>query len=210
FMAKLRRRGVILIQIDSGTKDIEVGGPSIFTFLAQFVPVFFRPVQALNNTSYTNADLSILAHDRALQSILTPRIASEAVPLARDGSPGPEASPRQSAAAPSEPPPGSPRPGAPHPGPSQSVARDGSPGSGKPSPVAEAHEAPGATPHAGAFPPVYRRIRLTCNNQQNIMTAWTLGPEDKAQVMVQFLIEWSKQRHVLRIASQRVLESSAA
>jgi hypothetical protein len=150
FMENLRQRGVILIQIDSGAKDIEAGGPTIFSLLAQFVPVFFRPVQALNNTSYTNADLAILAHDRALQRLLTPKIASEAIAFPR----------------------------------------------GK--------------LDAGELPPVYRRVRLTCNNQQNVMTAWTLGPEDKARVMVQFLIEWANQKRVLEVASERVNETSIA
>ena len=50
-------------------------------------------------------------------------------------------------------------------------------------------EMPAPSPDVLINPPLILRVRLTCNQWANVMTAWTLGPEEKAQVLVQFLIE---------------------
>jgi hypothetical protein len=65
-LGELARRKVVLLQIDSGAKVIETGGSPVSRMLASLAPVIFRPVQALNNTTYTNAELWTLgAEDKA-------------------------------------------------------------------------------------------------------------------------------------------------
>jgi hypothetical protein len=152
-MKELRRRGVLLVQIDSGAKDIGTDRTGIFTTLASLAPALFRPLQALNNASYTNADLATVDYDLVLDAILQP--------------------------------------------PPEDRPRDG----GTP-------ERPAAP--CVAKPPLVRRVRLTCNNSENVMTAWSLGPADKAQVIVQFLIEWTYQQQPLVSALKTIQETAAA
>ena len=142
-MNQLRRRGVLLLQIDSGTKDIRSGHSGPLSWLASRVSLVFRPFQALNNASYTNADLSTLDYDVILAKLLEPQAIS------------------------------SPQP----------------------------------TP---SWPPLIWRVQLTCNNSENVMTAWSLGPDDKARVLVQFLIEWEHQQPRLKEALERVHATAMA
>ena len=211
----LRRRGVILIQIDSGTKDIKAGGTSVFSLLDQVAPVLFRPIQALNNTSYTNADLAILGHDRSLGDTLTPRATSFGEPglydPCRPAEPAPPAPPEPTSQdslpagfVPSEPdvPPVPPPPDPPVTAPERD--RNSLALVSFREPVAAFRPAPAESLPGVSLPPLFRRVRLTCNIDENVMTAWTLGPDDKAQVMVQFLIEWTNQRGLVSKTYQHV------
>ena len=168
-LGELARRKVVLLQIDSGAKVIETGGSPVSRMLASLAPVIFRPVQALNNTTYTNAELAVQQYDMALASLKP-----QPVPPCEcdDDSPLPrlEALPTAPAMA--------------GPGPPARAA-------------AEDDLIPSPDPVPLPPPPLVLRVRLTCNQSANIMTAWTLGAEDKAQVLVQFLIEWDHQSPVL-------------
>ena len=67
-LGELAHRKVVLLQIDSGAKVIETGGSALTRLLAS-LPVILRPVQALNNTTYTNAELSVHQYDLALANL---------------------------------------------------------------------------------------------------------------------------------------------
>jgi hypothetical protein len=43
----------------------------------------------------------------------------------------------------------------------------------------------------------YFRMTFTCNHSEDVMTAWALGPDDKAKVLVQFLIELERNANIL-------------
>ncbi|HND53134.1 MAG TPA: hypothetical protein PLV92_12080, partial [Pirellulaceae bacterium] len=62
-MTRLRKRGVILIEIDSGAKQEPPRG------LATILPGIFEPLSALENVSYTNADGVAQEHIRRLKKI---------------------------------------------------------------------------------------------------------------------------------------------
>ncbi|MFO0905291.1 MAG: hypothetical protein U0939_19945 [Pirellulales bacterium] len=62
-MTSLRKRGVILIEIDSGAKQEPPSG------IAKTLPGIFEPVTALENVSYTSADRIALEHLRRLKKI---------------------------------------------------------------------------------------------------------------------------------------------
>ena len=141
-MSELRRRGVLLLQIDSGTKRIGSNHSEPLSWLAARVPLL-RPIQALDNASYTNADLSTLDYDVVLARLLEPRA------------------------------------------------------------VEQPQAAPGG-------PPIIRRVQLTCNNSEDVMTAWSLGPDDKAKVLVQFLREWKLQKPIIEDALNKVRETVLA
>ena len=142
-MNQLRQRGVLLLQIDSGSKDIDPRHLGPVSWLAARVPFLFRPFQALNNAAYTNADLSTLDYDVVLARLLEP----------------------------------------------------------------QAINSPQPTP---GWPPIIWRVQLTCNNSENVMTAWSLGPDDKAKVFVQFLIEWEHQRPRVKEALEKLHATATA
>jgi hypothetical protein len=63
-MAKLRQRGILLVEIDSGAR------PQPPSLLASLFPVAFEPLGALENAAYANAGLSRLQYIDALNSSL--------------------------------------------------------------------------------------------------------------------------------------------
>ncbi|MGP0064382.1 MAG: hypothetical protein ACLQGP_12390 [Isosphaeraceae bacterium] len=180
-LGELARRKIVLIQVDSGSKEIQTQGSGLSSLLAGLSPGLFRPFQALNNATNTNADQAVEGHDRALR-ILHPLppppcdCANEPIMLAQMEPPVPMA-PTEVAPAPQAPSKVFPIPGTPM------------------GPVL--HRMPKPPQELPEMPPLICRVRLTCNQFANVMTAWTLGPEDKAQVLVQFLIEWEHQRPVI-------------
>ena len=169
-MSELARRKVVLIQIDSGSKEIQTGGSGLSQLLAGLSPAIFRPFQALNNASYTNAELAVEQYDLALKSLAT---------LPTPPCPCDEESPLPSLEAEV---------------PAMSYPAAQAQAPAKSYPVAPTRPPiPAPAPEPPMRLPLILRARLTCNQAANIMTAWTLGPEDKAQVLVQFLIEWEHQ-----------------
>jgi hypothetical protein len=142
-LERLRDAGVIVIQIDSGSKRVETRMADFSAILAHLAPALFRPLQALNNTSYTNADLATLDHDIILRTMLDPDL--------------------------------------PWPG-----------------------DEPAAAGPAG--PSLYWRYPVVCNHDENVMTAWALGPTDKAQVLHQFLVEWETKRAAIAQLLQQTHE----
>jgi hypothetical protein len=168
-MFELARRKVVLLQIDSGTKAIRTTGSGLAQLLASLSPVVFRPFQALNNASYTSAEQAVEQYDLALRTL-------QPLPVPPCDCAGVEA------AAP---------PSLEGPAPAKTMPAAQAPA---PSPRLPIPKPPRDFP---PMPPLILRARLTCNQSANVMTAWTLGPEDKAQVLVQFLIEWEHQRPVI-------------
>jgi hypothetical protein len=217
-MGRLRERGILLVQVDSGTKEIRTSDPGIFSFLAAVAPAIFRPLQALNNTSYTNADLATLSHDLVLQSVLSPEAPTRGAPVVpeppTDEPPrAPESLPDSPAATCTPQPVAPPAPDAD----STPTAVQGPPVR-FPAPPAKIPMPPvvgKGTPSVHgvatlAGPPLIWRVRLTCNQSANVITAWTLGPDDKAQVLVQFLIEWANQGPVVAQCLDRVNRTAMA
>ena len=49
----------------------------------------------------------------------------------------------------------------------------------------------------GVSVPRLHPLCIQCNHEENVMTAWALGPNDKAKVMVRFLIEIAIARETL-------------
>jgi hypothetical protein len=144
-MNDLRRRGVLLLEIDSGAKQIGRDRTGLFASLAWAAPILFRPIQALNNTSYTNAALTSSDYDVVLQAILKPE-----------------------------------------------------------APIPKTDQPAGIS----NLPPLVRHVRITCNHSENVITAWTLGPQDKAQVLVQFLVEWMYERPVLQGTLDQITDTA--
>ena len=180
-MGQLARRKVLLIQVDSGAKEIQTGGSGLSSLLAGLSPGLFRPFQALNNATTTNADQAVENYDLALR-ILRPLpeppfdCTNEPIMFPQMEPPAPQAPAKVMPEAQA---------------PSKTIPSGGiSIGAG----VRGIPKPAEAIPE---MPPLIFRVRLTCNQFANVMTAWTLGPEDKAQVLVQFLIEWEHQRPVI-------------
>jgi hypothetical protein len=256
-MTELRRRGILLVQIDSGTKDLRADGLSVSSLLAKLAPALFRPIQALNNTSYTNADLAAMDHEVVLRNVLDPDrfharrrpavggSSAEAPPPAPappayyEPTSAPDTGPTVPAAPapavpdvspPDVPPPdvpqtcGGPPPQVPEAGPAPQpgqipVTQPVPPPQPPMQPVytpppqqpvyaPPPQYVPFSPPGSLSRPPLIWTTRLTCNHSENVMTAWTLGPEDKAQVLVQFLVEWANQKEILE-QSLRAVQSTA-
>lgn len=166
-LGELARRKVVLIQIDSGAKVIATDDSVFSRLLAALTPVLTRPLQALNNASASNAELAIDQYDLELHNL---RPLPTPPYDCRDDSPL-----------------------------SRLEAFPQAPAMVAPSAQAPSGRVPIPRPDPEPLPqpPLIARVRLTCNQTANIMTAWTLGSEDKARVLVQFLIEWEHQRPVV-------------
>lgn len=140
-MGKLRRRGVVLIEIDSGAKQEPSRG------VATLLPGIFGPVTALENVSYTGADRVAQEHIRRLKKIFAgPSISTTLERLRYDVA---DELLRR-------------------------VDRDF-----------------GFKLEDGNLT-MFHSLRITCNHEENVMTAWALAPSDKAKVFVQFLLERPK------------------
>ena len=140
-MGKLRRRGVVLIEIDSGAKQEPSRG------VATVLPGIFEPVTALENVSYTGADRVAQEHIRRLKKIFAgPSISATLERLRYDAA---DELLRR-------------------------VDRDF-----------------GFKLEDGNLT-MFHSLRITCNHEKNVMTAWALAPSDKAKVFVQFLLERPK------------------
>lgn len=140
-MTTLRKRGVILIEIDSGAKQEPPSG------IAKSLPGIFEPVTALENVSYTSADRIAQEHLRRLKKIFDgPGIETTLERWQREV-------------------------------PSKSLQ--------------SIHRNFGYKLEDGNVT-MFHAMRITCNHETNIMTAWALSPNDKAKVFVQFLIERPK------------------
>ncbi len=129
-LAKLRERGVILLQIDSGAKRTRPG------WLMRRLSGALEPVQALGNAAYVNADFATWQHIQVMKDVLAQQVRGVPVPRL-------------------------------HP------------------------------------------LRIQCNHEENVMTAWALGPNDKARVMVRFLTEIAIARETLAGAVENALELEA-
>lgn len=148
---KLRHRGVLILHIDSGSKQVGRNREGLFAWLATMFPSAFRPFQALNNASYANADLATLDYDVVLDKLLRPEPTGEA-----------------------------------------------------PTPTTDSQLT------LPPSPPIVQRVQLVCNNSENVMTAWSLGPADKAHVIVQFLIELVNQGKTIGTSLATVQETVQA
>lgn len=141
--AELHRRGVILLEIDSGAKPQRPG------WLASFLSGVLEPVRALENAAYANAMSAVETHLHYLKEFL---------PQA-DRTDLRERLDQLRAKATSLPP---------------ELAQG-----------------------IGTFPSL-KRLTITCNHQENVMTAWALGPNDKATIFLRFLAGSERMRDQLR------------
>ncbi len=146
---RLKERGVILLEIDSGAKPQE---PS---FIAQQLSGLLEPVRAMQNANFANALASVETHSNAIESSLPSeesRMLTEKLShlVARFN----EETKLQS---------------------NQRVLRLS----------------------AGELRNV-RRLTITCNHQDNVITTWALGPSDKGEVLARFLAGSTKLRYDLK------------
>lgn len=165
-LRELRRRGVILLEIDSGAKPEPPG------FVSQTFSGVLEPIVALNNASYGTA---AYMRDRNLLDMKTTLVSTHGKDLQED---------------------------------LKSLIHR--------SPISDEKK---KTLHAdllGQIDFCYHIVAI-CNEEENVMTAWALGPEDKAKIFVRFLVIRDELRRKLadvvathRFVSSRLTDIEAA
>lgn len=156
---ELRRRGVILLEIDSGAKQQP---PSI---AAQALSGVLEPVTALNNAAYGTAGYmrqqNIAAVKASLQSSRVADLQTRLRTLVRQ--------------------------------------------------TEKASATNLNAQLAGSIDLLYHVV-VVCNEEENVMTAWALGPNDKAKIFVRFLVAKEELRRKIRdvIVTHRYLDSRLA
>lgn len=149
---QLRRRGVILIEIDSGKKPERPSG------IAAALPALFDPTTALENSGYAQAEYNGREHVDRIEEILT----GHAARLQQDR-----------------------------------LKRLGALAEHDPKTVELVNMLRLKALH---------HLQITCNHEENVMTAWALGPTDKAKVFVRFMIGIQGLRDDLREALDALRE----
>jgi hypothetical protein len=125
---ELQKRGVLLVEIDSGAKPQRPG------WVASLLSGILEPVGALQNAAYASATAAVDTHLHYLDDFL-PATLREQFERVSERVPSPEWADLE-----------------------------------------KLDEIPGI-----------KRVTITCNHQDNVMTAWALGPNDKAKIFLRFL-----------------------
>jgi len=131
-IGELKRRGVLLLEIDSGAKQ----GPS--GAMSRLLSGFLEPINALQNATYSTAAAALESHVEVIENSL-PNSQSDRLRKRL----------------------------------------------GRLAAKASTDEAIDSVAALGVRN--VRRLTITCNHQDNVMTAWALGPTDKAQIFARFL-----------------------
>ncbi|HET6281809.1 MAG TPA: hypothetical protein VFH73_12605 [Polyangia bacterium] len=138
---KLRQRGVVLVEIDSGAKPDRPGA------WARRLGPLLAPMNAMKLARFEQAKLTRAFHVKGIGNVLNPPPVDIGVSH-RDDAP------------------------------------DGETG--------------GARDESSRVFPTLKLVTFQCNYEDNVMTAWALGPKDKAAVFVRFLYEFEPKLHDLR------------
>lgn len=138
-LQELKRRGVLLLEIDSGAKPERSGA------LTRFLSGILEPIGAMQNASYASATAAFQTHlDMLDRTVPNSRAAAITDRIAR----------------------------------------------------LKLRSQSGEIEDLNALDIVnVKRLTITCNHQENVMTAWALGPSDKAQIFVRFLVGSQRLRH---------------
>lgn len=140
-MAQLRRKGIILLEIDSGAK------PSPPGFVSQCFSGVLEPLGALNNSAYHTSERAIRDNLNAMRQVMRdPELADLKARLGR-------------------------------------LLQKVSPMRTTEERIQIEKELDNVD-----FIPI-KHVKLTCNEQENVMTAWALPPLEKAKVISRFLNE---------------------
>ncbi|MGE3406195.1 MAG: patatin-like phospholipase family protein [Pirellulales bacterium] len=134
-VSRLRKRGLIILEIDSGAKPQPPGA------VERLFSASIGPVLALKNAAYCNSQFASAEHLAAIEAMLP----SDATEIAK-----------------------------------RYAWRLQGRGTSS--------DSPQSSPKVGVLSCV-QHVKVQCNHEENVMTAWALGPRDKAKIFVKFSID---------------------
>lgn len=129
---RLRKRGVIVLEIDSGAKPQPPGA------FERLFSASMGPVVALQNAAYASSQFASSEHIAAMETLLESDATAKAERYARR---------------------------------------------------LKMHSASTANPTKVRPLSCVQHVKVQCNHEENVMTAWALGPCDKAKIFVKFAID---------------------
>ncbi|HET6883183.1 MAG TPA: patatin-like phospholipase family protein, partial [Pirellulales bacterium] len=65
-----------------------------------------------------------------------------------------------------------------------------------------------SSPHGQTPEFISALVTFTCNHSENVMTSWALGPDDKAKIIVQFLVDWQNTAKNFQLVYKNVCKTA--